>query len=58
MKNNPKATLTNLPVPVFAWLKGKAAYNGGTISSEIAKCCREIMEREAGKDRASAAALE
>jgi hypothetical protein len=56
MKNpNKKATLANLPVPVLSWLKERAVYNGGTISSEIAKCCREIMEREAGAHPAATA---
>jgi hypothetical protein len=57
---NKRATLANLPLPVFAWLEEQAAYNGGTISSEIAKCCRARMESDPAlvKDRAAVAASE
>jgi hypothetical protein len=59
MKNNPnkKATLANIPVPVLQWLKARADYVGGTISSEITKLARAAMEAEA-KDRATATAPE
>lgn len=48
MKNNPnrKATLANLPLPVFAWLQGRKEYNGSSLSYEITRCCRAQMEAE------------
>ena len=57
-KINPvrKATLANLPVPVFDWLKARKDYYGSSLSYEITQCCRAQMEAEAAKDRAVAVA--
>jgi hypothetical protein len=62
-KNNPKrkATLANLPLPVFDWLEARKEYNGSSLSYEITSLCRAQMEREAeaaaAKERATAAAM-
>jgi hypothetical protein len=50
---NKRATLANLPLPVFDWLKAQAEYHGGTVSTEIAKCCRARMEVDAAQQRAT-----
>jgi len=44
-----------LPDDLVGWLERQAIYNGGTVSSEIAKNCRKQMEAEA-KDRPPAGA--
>jgi hypothetical protein len=47
--------LFTIPVEVAAWLRERAKFYGSSLSAEIVRSTRERMEREAGKDRATAA---
>jgi len=51
-----KRVLVTIPIDVRQWLEERARYNGSTISAEAVRSMRDRVEREAGKDRASAAA--
>jgi hypothetical protein len=50
--------LVTVPPEVRRWLEERARYNGGTMSAEVVRSVRVRMEREAAKDRATAAAPE
>ncbi len=58
MKKSPdtKRVLVNMSAEVRAWIEARARYHGATISAVVTMVIRDAMEREAAKDRASAAA--
>jgi hypothetical protein len=44
-----------LPDDLVDWLAEQARHNGGTISTEIARHFRQLMDADAKADRAAAA---
>jgi hypothetical protein len=53
-KSPPKeivVTSVRLPLDIVEWLKGRAAYYGGSYNAEMVRCCRLAMDADAAKER-------
>ena len=49
--NPPVRIVAKIPPDVKLWLSKRAEHFGATIGSEVARCCRSVMEQEAAASR-------
>jgi hypothetical protein len=53
VKSGKRVRMIRLPVDLDRWLANKASVNGGTVSTEIARECRKLMNADAKEQRAA-----
>ncbi len=52
-KKGKRIRMIRLPLDLDKWLDDKATVNGGTVSTEIARECRKLMNADAKEQRAA-----